>query len=151
MYYFHFTHFAGHDRVFSSDHRFGEPGDLLRVGVEYMLVLGEEIAWKEQHTKVWKSNLQPEVILPGLLSENSLTMVHRMVEHRFTTYKNVVPLWVGDVDELLKNAPKLLSTGKRKKFKPTYNTFSIVKGKLNRSDEKKSGQQLIIFPDVRTM
>jgi len=81
---------------------FGEAGDLLGVGVEYMLVLGDEIAWKEQHTKVWKSNLPPEILLPGLLSAHSLTMVHRMVEHRFTTYKNVVPLRVGDVGELLK-------------------------------------------------
>ncbi len=110
MYYYHFTHYAGHDRVFSSDHRFGEPGDLLRVGVEYMLVLGEEISRKEQHTKVRKSTVQPEVVLPGLLSSQSLEMLHRMVEHRFTTYKNVVPLRVGDIDELLKNAPKILST-----------------------------------------
>lgn len=78
-------------------------------------------------------------------------MIHRMVEYRFTTYKNVVSLRVGDIDELLKNAPKVLSTGKRKKFKPSYHLLGVHNGRLQSADDKKEGQQLVIFPDVRTM
>lgn len=132
MYYYHFTHYAGNDRVFRSEKIFGEPGDLLSVGGEYMLVLGEEVARKEQHTKPWKSTEEPKLISAWLLSEKSLAMIHRMVEYRFTTYKNVLPLRIGDIDDLIKYKPSRESAPQKRK-------------------KKSAEQQLIIFPDLRTM
>ncbi len=151
MYYFHFTHYAWQDRVFLSDQQFGNPWDLLHLAGEYLLVLGDDVARQEQHTKIIKPSSQPEVISSALLWLNSLTMIRWMVEHRFTTYKNVVPLWIGDIDELLKVWGISMSKSKKWTTKPFYHLLTTDGWALVQEEGKKSWQQLVVFPDVWTM
>ncbi len=149
MYYYHFTHYAGNDRVFVADQTRGQPGDLLHIGQEYLLVLGEDVAWKEQHTKKRKPWVEPQVLIAWLLSEKSLTMLHRMVEQWFTTYRNTLPLRLGDIDELLKRKP----SGEKKKkseSKISHDILIVTKEWFERWESSK-GQQLIVFPDLRTL
>jgi hypothetical protein len=49
MYLYHFSNYAGTDRVFTTDQELGQAGDLVMLGKgAYGLLLGEQVAWQEQ-------------------------------------------------------------------------------------------------------
>jgi hypothetical protein len=50
MYLFSFKKFAGHDRVFRCSKAYGNPGDLLETADDFLLNLGEEVAFPELYT-----------------------------------------------------------------------------------------------------
>jgi len=66
MYLYHFTQYAGSDRVFGYDEKISKAGDLLSLGEgNYGLVLGEEIAWKEKVPKnAVRRTQNQEVLIP---------------------------------------------------------------------------------------
>ena len=56
MFLYSFTRYAGHDRVFVADLDDVSEGDLLMIENEYYLVLGEDVARKEQYKYPLKVN-----------------------------------------------------------------------------------------------
>ena len=104
MFVYSFIRYAGHDRVFIADWDGVSEGDLVIFEHEWYLVLGEDVAWKEQYKYPLRSvsNIPHEVFIPALLSKETLHLLHRFVYERYTTYKNTIPLFLGDMDELVK-------------------------------------------------
>jgi len=64
VYLYSFTRYAGHDRVFVADLDDVSEGDLLMIENEYYLVLGEDVAWKEQYKYLLKANGEITRIFP---------------------------------------------------------------------------------------
>ena len=102
-----------------------------------MLCLGETIAFQSLYEKLSfpleKGGQggfgQPKLILieATLLSPLTMRMIHDFVNHRFTTYKNAIPLRLpDDIDTLLKRKPisKLKSKAKKINAKQEKHTFS---------------------------
>ena len=62
--------------------------------------LGAEIAWSEQGHDT--STIKPYDMHKSLLSPQSLEMIHRMVYQRYSSYNNIIPLYLGrDLEKLL--------------------------------------------------
>lgn len=82
------------------------------------------------------------------LRKETIELIHRMVHEYYTSYKNVVKLFVsGELADLFK---KELSVKKKPFFNVellAHDTHTIEKTII----DSKEGQQLIVFPDVRTM
>lgn len=88
------------------------------------LVMGEEIAWKVDKNKM-NTTETLAVYHDGFLSSASMKLIHRLTHEYYSSYKNVVKLFVpGEIADLFK---KQIST------------------------KKKIEQSLTIYPDVRTM
>jgi len=152
MFVYSFTNYAGHDRVFHSSAKIPKkhnPGDLLWVNEQYGLLLWEDISFIEQYKT--KRGDKRDVIehYPKFLSYKSQKLMHRMVYTRYTTYKKIIPLYISnDIDYLIKkHSPKRkvkLDIRSEYIFEKEKWTF-----KLNK--KKDDWQQLIVFPDLRTL
>lgn len=148
MYLFHFSQYAWTDRVFRLDKKIWGVWDIVQLGTDaYGILLGDEIAWKEQVKNVWRSTNESPVIFSGVLSSDALQLINRFVHERYTTYKNSMWLWLHDIDDILKRIPKKKM---KKSYMPTYNELSVEWVSLV-SWVDTSWQQVCIFPDVRTM
>ncbi|MFA7717385.1 MAG: hypothetical protein WC875_01615 [Candidatus Absconditabacterales bacterium] len=150
MYLYSFTRFGGFDKVFklSAENLKTKTGDLLQLGSEFFLCLGEKVSFEELygHVETLK-NGSMERCYPGFLSKKSIELLHRMVATYYTTYKSVIKLFISDeVEKLLEREKK---SGKLKKIEED--------GGMSRNIEElgfslaESGQTLIVFPDLRTM
>jgi primosomal protein N' len=132
-------------------------GDLLIAwGGWYGLVLGEDIAWREQYTKVWKFSSEKkdiqevDIAYTWLLSEQAIVLLHWFVNEWYTTYKNSLGLWLHDIDDIVKRAPKR-QPKKKKKINSLLLNFSLVSSSTQQlviESEEVHWQQLIVFPDV---
>ena len=156
MYLYHFSKYAGTDRVFTTDLELGQVGDLVMLGEgEYGFLLGDEVARPEMGKYALKTPhlASPKgeelIVVPRLLSEKSLGLLHRFVNEWYTTYKNSISLWVHDVEDIVKRNKKQEIRKKKKKIK--HRKWVINNGVLIHSDEVLEWQQLIIFPDLWTL
>jgi hypothetical protein len=110
MFFYSFSTYHGFDRVISIDTQEWNPWDLFLVDGKYMLCLGETISFQSLYEKIHPKsetrNPKSVLIEPSLLSSQTIKMIHNFVTHRFTTYKNALPLRLSeDIDTLLKRKP----------------------------------------------
>lgn len=88
------------------------------------VALGDETTRKVDKDKFLLSDRVDEYY-PNFFSKKTLTLIHRLVHEYYTSYKNVVKLFVtGEVADLFNKEIKT---------------------------KKKAEQKLVVFPDVRTM
>lgn len=131
MYLYHFGSYFWSDRVSYTQQDVGSAGDVFYYRSEYILILGEDIAWKEQYTKQVQ---KPFVCTmkdiheqyPRFISFKTLACIHWFVEHWYTSYKQSIGLWIHDIEDLVK---RRLSVKKKKQWK----------------------QHLLVFPDIWTL
>ena len=139
MYLFSFKQFAWHDRVFSSSLSIGKAGDLIQCWWDFLLNLGDEIAFPELIRTQFMPTSPCEVVYPKFFNQNFLSLLHRMVYQRYSTYNNVLKYFVSF------EIPQLLAREDKAKWK---------KKKLNISDISvpfiDSKQNLVIIPDNRS-
>jgi len=121
----HFTH-----NIYQCSLPKTKSGDLLFDDGYYYLALGDDISRPEQwHTDI---SLHPSQRISSFLHDTTLSLVHRMVNERFSSYNKVLPLFVGsDITILLKH-----------KLSPTKNP-----GTKNQEPGTKQ-QILLLFPSI---
>jgi len=107
------------------------------------LVLGEELARPIGKKLVSSATL--EMHYASFFSAKALTLVHRLVHQYYTSYKNVVKLFVSDDIAALQK--KEITKSKKSLFQ----RFSIQNSTFNIQHSTEGGQQLVVFPDVWTM
>ena len=139
MYLFSFKQFAWHDRVFSSNISVWKVGDLIHCEWDFLLNLGDEIAFPELIRTQFSPTSPYEVVYPKFFDEKFLKLLHRMVYQRYTTYNNILKYFVSfEILQLLARETK--AKWKRKKLK--LDNISLP------FDESK--QNLVIIPDNRS-
>ncbi|MBP6911164.1 hypothetical protein KBC03_06325 [Patescibacteria group bacterium] len=114
----------GNDKICRTEQKDLKVGDLLVGKSDMYLALGDTMAWSADKAK---SNITEELSVhhKDFLGKEAIALIHRMVHEYYTSYKNVVKLFVtGELADLFK---KEVAT------------------------KKKVEQSLIIYPDVRTM
>jgi len=152
MFLYSFTNHFGYDRVAIGPEKIPKKhklGDLLWVDKNYALLLWEEVSFLEQYN--YHRRWPRDVIeyYPKFFFPKTVKMIHRMRDQRFSPYKKIIPLYLDqDLDYLLqkksnKKGPKDL----------THTVFSFNKKDniILQTTQKKSGQQLIVFPDLWTL
>ena len=119
MYLYSFTRFGGFDKVFklSADGIKTKTGDLLQLGSEFFLCLGEKVSFEELYiNSSVLQNKSLEVVYPKFLSIKSVQLLHWMVATYYTTYKSVVKLFISDeIENLLKRETKVKGKGEKVK------------------------------------
>lgn len=112
------------------------------------MCLGEQIFFPELITKkISFHNSEVTISVSRFLSKTTLELVHRMVQHRYSTYKNVLKLRIPDeITPLLTKKPKRVVKPEFQKVVYDETTFQ-----LTQEPGLIAGQQLIVFPDLRTM
>lgn len=154
MYLYSFTQYAGFDRVFNYQWlekklNFSE-GDLILLGEEYFLVLGDEIAFQELYHTIPTVSGKVQVVFSSLLSSQSLKLLHWMTYWRYSPYKNIVKYFLPkEIAQFLKRKPTLKNNKITQKSKKTNN--QTKKDISKNSSEKSLAQSLFIFPDLRTL
>ena len=139
MYLFSFKQFAWHDRVFSSSLSIWKVGDLIQCGWDFLLNLWDEISFPELIKTQFVPTSTYEIVYPKFFDENFLSLLHRMVYQRYSTYNNVLKCFVSfEIAQLLARESKIKWNIKKLNF----DKFSIP---LNNSK-----QNLIIIPDNRS-
>lgn len=149
MYYFSFTRFFGIDMVvWINGLNKVKPWDLIKIGSEYFLCLGEQVQFDELYNhKLDMSDMIFELIYKWFLSMKSLKLIDFLVYEYYSTYRKVLNLFMDlDID-------KFLSRQTSKKRTITYNKaeFDLGKSTLRFSESSSNGQQLVVFPDVWTL
>ena len=112
------------NNIFQSPEQKSKPGDLLFDGEYYFLNLGNEIARPEQ----WYTNQTITISqkFSSLCTTQSLSLIHWMVNERFSSYNKVLPLWFwSDITLLLKH-----------------------KKSSNKKDQALHHQKLLLFPSI---
>lgn len=139
MYIFSFKQFAWHDRVFLSSLSIWKAGDLIQCGGDFLLNLWDEIAFPELIKTQFTPTSTCEVAYPKFFDEIFLSLLHRMVYQRYSTYNNVLKYFVSfEIPQLLAREPKV--------------KWQTQKIKLDRISIpfNESKQNLIIIPDNRS-
>ncbi|MDR2540789.1 MAG: hypothetical protein LBD11_03220 [Candidatus Peribacteria bacterium] len=107
MYLFSFKKYAGHDRVFYSSSSFGHSGDLLETQDDFLLNLGEEVAFPESYTYQFPEQ-SVKVLYPSFFDQHFLSFLHWMVYEWYSSYKNVIKYFVSmEMQELLLRESRL--------------------------------------------
>lgn len=143
MYLYSFTQYAGFDRVFLFKKRNlnVQVGDLLQLGWDFFLVLWEKISFSELYTTVYSWPTNFSLVYKNLLSQPILQLLHRMTYQRYTSYKNVMKLFLNaDIEKLIL---------KKQKMSKKQQNITFQFGKINIQNEK-NGQILVVFPDLWT-
>ncbi len=139
MYLFSFKQFAWHDRVFSSNLSVWKAGDLIQCGWDFLLNLGDEISFPELIRTQFTPISPCEIVYPKFFDQNFLSLLHRMVYQRYSTYNNVLKYFVSfEIPQLLVREDKIKWKNKKLKFDNISLSF----------DESK--QNLVIIPDNRS-
>ena len=146
VYLYWFNKYAWVDKVWKTDWDF-KSGDLLQISDEFYLSLWKDTSFFEQYVYGLKSDIsKTEIAEKKLLNKQTLELMHRMVYQRYSTYKNVVKLF------LPQEMQQLIDRKTKKKSKKTNN---IQIKKINILDQEpllaEEWQTLIIFPDLRTL
>lgn len=146
MFVYSFFKYAGSDRVFLLDGGHNvQQGDLVRTHDDVFLVLGEESSFAEQYTTVYRHFVIVDVI-SSFFSASTIFLIHQLVATYYSTYKNVIDLFVPDIDVCLRlyNPHKEEASYVPVRFDQETQQFSAGQSSL-------PGQQLIVFPDLRSM
>lgn len=152
MYLYGFNKYAWIDKVWKTDldPKSFKSGDLLQISDDFYLSLWKDTSFFEQYVYWLKSDISKiETIEKKLLNKQTLELLHRMVYQRYSTYKNVVKLF------LPQETQQFLDRKITKKNKKTKQTDDIKIKKINILDQDISivegWQTLIVFPDLRTL
>lgn len=114
----------GNDKICRTEQKDLKVGDLLVGKNDMFLALGDEVVRNSDKTK-YRIAEKLSVHHKDFLGKEAVEMIHRMTHEYYTSYKNVVKLFVtGELADLFK---KEIAT------------------------KKKVEQTLIVYPDVRTM
>ncbi len=146
MYLYWFNKYAWADKVWKTDWGF-KSGDLLKISDDFFLSLWKDTSFFEQYVYGLKSDLsKTETTEKKILNKQTLELLHRMVYQRYSTYKNVVKLFLPqEVQQLVD----------RKTTKKSKKTDDLKIEKLNILDQEISlaedWQTLVVFPDLRTL
>ena len=139
MYLFSFKQFAWHDRVFSSSLSIWKAGDLIQSGWDFLLNLGDEIAFPELIRTQFTPTSPCEVVYPKFFDEKFLALLHRMVYQRYSTYNNVLKYFVSfEISQLLVREAKIKWKTKKLNLSDIFIPFN------------ESKQNLVIIPDNRS-
>ena len=164
MYLYSFSKYNGPHRIYTTTYPYPlQSGDLIHADQWYFLVLGEEISRPTLHTQVIVLE-SPQLLVVGFLSTRAIQLIHWMVYTYYTSYKSIVPLWVDDVEYLLKKSPttiipqdltddiKITPTKSTKKLPVSQSDSLILQDhKLVHSGSLVPWSQLIVVPDVWTI
>lgn len=148
MYLYGFDKFAGSDKVFMCEDKScpHKPGDIVADGDAIFLVIGEEICFSEQYRTVYKSYTTWTLVEKAFFSAHQLALLHHIVQTYYSTYKAVMRLLLPPMD-----VTALLSYKKSTKTpKHTPTVRDATKSLFVQSWSQKTGQQLIVIPDLWT-
>ncbi len=143
------TTFPGQHGLFTLPVGNWQEGDLLYLQDQYALHLGTQLSCTIP--KQLPHAPRSEILEPGLLSTHTLSWVHWFVAHRFTTYPKALSLRLGDeLLPLLARKPK--STKKKSWLQATTDNFVTIDSSYTlQLSSQPYTQQVVVFPDVRTM
>lgn len=142
MYLYSFYRFAWFDRVFYTDNQEFSSWDLLEAWWEFFLCLWNNIPFKELYTVTLKlENISLEVYIKNLFSENTVEFLNNIVHNCYTTYKKVIPLFIPDIEALLKKYIK-------KQEVPYFSGLKSYDDVYWFSEFTSKWQQLVVFPDL---
>ncbi len=133
MFFYVFNQRYWGDKVvsISLDKKACKPGDFVLVDGNEALCLWESIAFQELIKSRYSWWWTVQIVVKKLLTKNSLKTMHRFVNHRFTTYKNTVPLFLtNNIEALLKKNPL---TAKSKKVEQSLIIFPTVWSLMNQT------------------
>jgi len=126
-----FNKHAGQDRVFvlRNSKKNLSAGDLIVFGQDMFLVLGEDVSFAELYSYEYRMITSPEIVYKSLLSQKTMSLLHRMTYTRYASYKSVVKYFLPqELNKFLDREPK------KKSKKPAS-----------------ASQELYIFPDLWTL
>ncbi|GHW02815.1 hypothetical protein AGMMS50249_6010 [candidate division SR1 bacterium] len=116
------------DRVFYSRLNIGKAGDLLQTEDDILLNLGDNISYPEMYRQIYP-DIPMKIRYSAFFDQHFLSFLHWMVYERYSSYKNVMKYFVNiDLPDLLQREKKIKKA-------------DIV---------EKTGQTLVVFPDVWT-
>lgn len=145
MYCYSFTRFFGHDRVAILDSEIDcQAGDLLLLQWEYFLALWDVISWWTDY-RVHSPSIH--LAEKELFDEGAMAMIHRLVYEYYTSYRNIIALFMTDSLE------KLL----QRKHSPTPSSYRFTDYDHNKEEfvvhtkRKEQWQSLLLFPDLWTL
>lgn len=121
------------------------PWDILAIDNTIIFVLWDTIAFPElvkQEFRLWSNTIRE--IAKKICKEQTMTMIHWLVGHRFSSYRKVLPLYFSSY--LLHN----YQVKKKKKQQNTAYIFDVRNG-FSPSEQMLDWQQLILFPDLRSL
>ena len=136
MYLFSFKQFVWHDRVFSSPLSIWKAWDLIQCWWDFLLNLWNEISFPELIKTQFTPTSPYKVIYPTFFNNKFLSLLHRMVYQRYSTYNNVLKYFVSfEISELLTREAKIKWQTKK---------LNISNVSIPFNDSK---QNLVIIPD----
>ena len=167
MYLYGFNKYAWSDKVWKTEEDY-KSWDLLQIWDDFYLSLWKETSFFEQHVYGLKTDFnKTEIIEKKLLNKQTLQLLHRMVYQRYSTYKNVIKLFLPqEIEKLIdKKIPKktkkqnsvsqniLPSTFSNETPSSHEYTLTLEERLFAELGEIKtiSWQTLIVFPDIRTL
>lgn len=167
MYLYGFNKYAWVDKVWKTDWDF-KSWDLLKVWEDFYLSLSSEVSFSEQYVYSLKSDIsKTQIIEKKLLNKQTLKLLHRMVYQRYSTYKNVIKLFLPqEIEKLIdkkitkrnkKNnntsqnvLPQTPSKGTASNYKYSFPLEGMLLAELG-GVKTENWQTLIVFPDLRTL
>lgn len=122
-------------------------GDFLLIDGEYALVLGEHITNSELIS--WQvTSVYSEYVEKKLCSSKTMRLIHDLVGQWYSSYTNVIPLWIwSDMLALMKRRGKKQKTVSRSWSVELDSSGMFVFS----ASSSTSAQQILVFPDLRTM
>ncbi len=146
MYLFHFGNYYGNDRVVLYPQKINaKPWDCILLQGQYFLVLWKTVAWWCEYKLEW--TVDYHLAEKQLISQAAMKMVHLLVKEYFSSYKNIIPLWLGsDIDQLLKR--KNVLKKKNKKSSTTLLTWDTENNCLIEKNSTTWEQSIIVFPNL---
>lgn len=114
MYFYIPNHRYGNDKIALIVWSDFQPWAIYEIDGEWGVCVGEVVAFSELIKPYRRDGTPPEsmhLVFDKVLSDKSMELLYRFVDHRFTTYYKSLPLWLGDPDQLVKRRKQ----GRKKK------------------------------------
>lgn len=109
MYFYHFSTLH-HNNIYQSHHK-SKPGDLIFYNNSYYLNLWETIARPEQGAT--SIHFDQETMIKWLCTTQTIELLHRMVNERFSSYNKCIPLFFwNDITLLIKHKKSIVANKK---------------------------------------
>lgn len=121
MYFYIPNHRYGNDKVALIQWEDFNVWAIYEIDGERAVCVWDEVAFSElvkPYRRDWSQPDSMHCVFEDVLSPRSLELIHRFVNHWFTTYYKALPLWLGDIDQLIKR--------KKKWRKKKWGTWSMI-------------------------
>lgn len=144
-YLYWFTKYAWSDKIWKTDWPF-KSGDLLKLWEDYYLVLWKEVSFAEQYVYEIREDISKyQLVEKTLLNKKTIEFIHWMVYWRYAPYYNVIPklFLPAEIDKLVDR--------KTTKKKTSFVELELKLWNLNTISLSQNWQNLIVFPDLRTL